>query len=57
MGIDTLELFMEGFGEYLADAHDERLQNGSFSWNTYIWRAVEAVCRQIDKCCLTVYGC
>ena len=23
-GIDTLELFMEGFGEYLADAHDDR---------------------------------
>ena len=54
-GIDTLELFMEGFGEYLADAHDDRLQMEAFHGTHTYEEAVEAVCRQIDNACLIPY--
>ena len=53
--INTLELFMEGFGEYLADAHDDRLQMEAFHGTHTYEEAVEAVCRQIDNACLIPY--
>ena len=47
--------FMEGFGEYLADAHDDRLQMEAFHGTHTYEEAVEAVCRQIDNACLIPY--
>ena len=46
---------MEGFGEYLADAHDDRLQMEAFHGTHTYEEAVEAVCRQIDNACLIPY--
>lgn len=54
-GIVQLELFMEGFGEYLADAHDDRLQMEAFHGTHTYEETVEAVCRQIDNACLIPY--
>jgi hypothetical protein len=48
-GIDTLELYMEGFGEYLKDVHEENLMMEAFHGTHAYEEAREAVMRQIDS--------
>ena len=50
-GIDTLELFIEGFGEYLKDMKDTRLQMEGFHGTHTYEEAVQAVIKQIDAVC------
>ena len=54
-GIDTLELFMEGFGEYLKDVKDTRLQMEGFHGTHTYEEAVQAVKTQIDAACPIPY--
>ena len=54
-GIDTLELFMEGFGEYLKDMNDTRLQMEGFHGTHTYEEAVRAVKAQIDAACPIPY--
>ena len=48
-GIDTLELFMEGFGEYLKDVNEETLEMKAFHGTHSYEEAKDAVRRQIDS--------
>ena len=54
-GIDTLELFMDGFGKYLADVHDDDLKMEAFHGTHTYEEAVCAVREQIDHACPIPY--
>lgn len=48
-GIDTLEMFMEGFEEYLKDVKEDSLEMEAFHGTHSYEEAVEAVKKQIDR--------
>ncbi len=48
-GIDSLELYMEGFGRFLADRGSSDIKMRPFHGNGKVGRAKEAIIGQIDK--------
>ena len=54
-GIDTLEMFMNGFEEYLEDVHEQRVKMNPFHGNHTYEEARKALCRQIDNDCPIPY--
>lgn len=54
-GIDTLEMFMEGFGEYLDKVREDKLEMEAFYGTHTFEEAVEVIRRQIDENCLIPY--
>lgn len=47
-GIDTLELYMEGFGKYLSDHSDGEIRMKAFSGGEPVEKAKQTIIRQID---------